>query len=102
MPADQKDLYEVLGVDRGADADAIKKAYRKLAMQYHPDRNSDADAAERFKEANRAYEVLSDAEKRARYDRYGHAGVDNGSGGPQGFEGFNNFEGFGDIFDQFF
>jgi molecular chaperone DnaJ len=103
MPAGQKDYYETLGVDRGASPQDIKKAYRKLAMEFHPDRNASPDAHERFKEVNRAYEVLSDADKRAAYDRYGHAGVDgNGGFGPQGFEGFSGFEGFGDIFDAFF
>lgn len=100
MPTGQRDYYEVLGVARTADGAEIKKAYRRLAMEYHPDRNPSDDAAERFKEVNRAYEVLSDADKRARYDRFGHAGVDGG--GPQGFEGFQTFEGFGDIFDAFF
>lgn len=101
MPTGQRDYYEVLGVERTADGAEIKKAYRRLAMEYHPDRNSSEDAAERFKEINRAYEVLSDADKRTRYDRFGHAGVD-GNGGPQGFDGFQTFEGFGDIFDAFF
>ncbi len=101
MATTQRDLYEVLGVGRSATAEELKKAYRKLAMQYHPDRNKEDDAAERFKEVNHAYEVLSDQGKRERYDRFGHAGVE-GSGGPQGFEGFSNFEGFGDIFDAFF
>ena len=100
MPASQRDLYDVLGVERHASADDLKRAYRRLAMEYHPDRNSGADAAERFKEVNRAYEVLSDAEKRAAYDRFGHTGVE-GTGGPSGFDGFA-FEGFGDIFDAFF
>lgn len=100
MPASQRDLYDVLGVERHASAEDLKRAYRRLAMEYHPDRNSGADAAERFKEVNRAYEVLSDAEKRAAYDRFGHAGVE-GTGGPSGFDGFA-FEGFGDIFDAFF
>jgi molecular chaperone DnaJ len=102
MATTQRDLYEVLGVGRSATADELKKAYRKLAMQFHPDRNKESDAADRFKEVNHAYEVLSDNAKRERYDRFGHAGVDGGAG-PQGFDGFsNNFEGFGDIFDAFF
>lgn len=103
MPTGQKDFYEALGVSRDASAQDLKKAFRRLAMDYHPDRNPSPDAAERFKEINRAYEVLSDPEKRSIYDRFGHAGVDGSAGaGPQGFEGFANFEGFGDIFDAFF
>jgi len=102
MAAQQRDLYDVLGVQRSASPDELKKAFRKLAMEYHPDRNQAADAAERFKEINHAYEVLSDPTKRSAYDRYGHAAVD-GSGSGQGFEGFGGgFEGFGDIFDAFF
>ena len=101
MPPAQRDFYEVLGLTRNASADEIKRAYRKLAMEYHPDRNASGDATERFKEINRAYEVLSDADKRVAYDRFGHAGVD-GAGGPAGFDGFSSFEGFGDIFDAFF
>ncbi len=101
MPPAQRDYYEVLGIARNSSADEIKRAYRKLAMEYHPDRNSSSDAAERFKEINRAYEVLSDGDKRSAYDRFGHAGVD-GAGGPAGFDGFQTFEGFGDIFDAFF
>ena len=101
MPPAQRDFYEVLGVARNASADEIKRSYRKLAMEYHPDRNSGEDAADRFKEINRAYEVLSDTDKRSAYDRFGHAGVD-GAGGPAGFDGFSSFEGFGDIFDAFF
>jgi molecular chaperone DnaJ len=85
-----RDYYEILGVDRGANGDAIKKAYRKLALKYHPDRNGGStDAEEKFKEATEAYEVLRDSEKRAAYDRFGHAGVKGGAGGPQGFGGFN-------------
>jgi molecular chaperone DnaJ len=102
MATTQRDLYEVLGVARSATADDLKKAYRRLAMQFHPDRNSAPDAADKFKEVNFAYEVLSDQAKRDRYDRFGHAGIDGAAGGPQGFEGFNNFDGFGDIFDAFF
>ena len=86
-----RDYYEILGVERGADGDGIKKAYRKLALQYHPDRNSGSkEAEEKFKEATEAYEVLRDADKRAAYDRYGHAGV-RGSGAGAGFGGGFNF-----------
>lgn len=105
-----RDYYEILGVLRTADGDTIKKAYRKLALQYHPDRNQGSpEAEEKFKEATEAYEILRDPDKRAAYDRYGHAGV-RGSGGGQGFGGFNfadaleifmrDFGGFGvgDIF----
>ena len=81
----KRDYYEILGVNKTASADEIKKAYRKVAMQYHPDRNpGDKTAEEKFKEAAEAYEILSDADKRAQYDRYGHAGVaGNGRGGLQ-------------------
>lgn len=102
MPTGQRDYYEVLGVSKDADGLELKKAYRKLAMEFHPDRNPSSDAAEKFKEINRAYEVLTDADMRARYDRFGHAGVEGNGAGPQGFDGFQNFEGFGDIFDAFF
>ncbi|MDP2719937.1 MAG: molecular chaperone DnaJ [Dehalococcoidia bacterium] len=94
----KKDYYEVLGVPRAASAEEIKKAFRRLAFQYHPDKNSDNGAEQKFKEINQAYEVLSDPDKRGRYDRFGDAG-DVGSG--RGFEGFE-FGGFGDIFDAFF
>ena len=81
----QRDYYEVLGVDRSASEDEIKKAYRKLAMRYHPDHNpGDAEAEQKFKEAAEAYDVLRDAEKRARYDRFGHAGLQGGAGGVGG------------------
>jgi molecular chaperone DnaJ len=109
----KRDYYEVLGVDRGASAEEIKKAYRKLAMQYHPDKNKgDAAAEEKFKEIGEAYAVLSNADKRARYDRFGHAGASaspgGGGGGPGGFEydlsdALRQFmEGgmFGDMFGQ--
>jgi molecular chaperone DnaJ len=95
----KRDYYEVLGLSRDASSEDIKKAFRKLAMQYHPDRNHDASASEKFKEINEAYEVLSDEDKRAAYDRYGHAGADNVFG--RGFEGFE-MGGFGDIFEAFF
>lgn len=95
----ERDLYDVLGVERGASDEAIKRAFRQRAMEYHPDRNDSEDAETRFKEVNAAYEVLSDPEKRSRYDRFGMAGI-NGNG--QGFAGHENFGGFGDIFDAFF
>lgn len=92
----KRDYYEILGVAKGASADEIKKAYRKVAMQFHPDRNpGDKAAEEKFKEAAEAYEVLSDADKRAQYDRFGHAGV---QGNGRGFGGSSNME---DIFSQF-
>ena len=76
-----RDYYEVLGVEKGTDAKTLKKAYRKLAMQYHPDRNpGDTSAEEKFKEISEAYAVLSDDEKRARYDQFGHAGLNNQGG----------------------
>jgi molecular chaperone DnaJ len=88
-----RDYYEILGVAKNADDDSIKKAYRKLALQFHPDRNGgDKDAEEKFKEATEAYEVLRDADKRAAYDRYGHAGVKAGAGGYGGFSGGFGFE----------
>ena len=97
--SDGRDYYEVLGVPRNASDGQIKKAFRKLAFQYHPDHCSDAGTEERFKEASEAYEVLSNAEKRASYDRYGRVINSDWPGG--GFEGFS-FGGFGDIFDAFF
>lgn len=105
--ADKRDYYEVLGVEKGAAAEDIKRAYRKLAGKYHPDRNpGDKTAEEKFKEVGEAYEVLSDSEKRARYDQYGFAGVDpsygGGPGGGAGFGGFGGFGDFGDIFSDFF
>ncbi len=101
--ATKKDYYEILGVSRDASVDEIKKAYRKLAKQHHPDVNEDKDgASERFKEACEAYAVLSDENKRSRYDTFGHSAFENG-GGFGGFEDFmDGFGGFGDIFDSFF
>ena len=107
--ADKRDYYEVLGVSKDASADDIKKAYRKMAMKYHPDRNpGDKEAEEKFKEVGEAYEVLSDADKKARYDQYGFAGVDPNFGagaggyGGAGFGGFGDFSDLGDIFGDFF
>jgi molecular chaperone DnaJ len=96
----KRDYYETLGVAKGAGVDEIKKAYRKVAMQYHPDRNpGDKAAEEKFKEAAEAYEILSDADKKSQYDRYGHAGVSGNGRGPGGFGGGGmNME---DIFSQF-
>jgi molecular chaperone DnaJ len=99
--ADKRDYYEVLDVPRDASKDDMKKAYRRLAREYHPDVNNDPNASERFKEINEAYEILSDDRMRATYDRFGHAGIQNGgSGGFGGFEG--GFGGVADIFEEFF
>lgn len=97
MPAD---YYETLGVSRGANDEEIRRAFRKKAMEFHPDRNRTPGAEDTFKEINEAYQVLSDQEKRSRYDRFGHAGVNGGSDRP--FDGFDPFGGFGDIFETFF
>ena len=102
----KRDYYEVLGVDRSASEGEIKRAFRKLAFQYHPDRNREDGAEEKFKEVNEAFEVLCDPDKRASYDRFGHAGAGFGQGFDQGFGGFRGFDdvfgGLGDIFDTFF
>lgn len=98
----KRDYYEVLGVEKNATEAELKKAFRRLAMKYHPDRNpGDAKAEEQFKEAKDAFEVLSDARKRAAYDQFGHAGVDAAAGGGAG-PGAEGFGGFGDIFDSVF
>ena len=110
MAENKRDYYEVLGVQKSASHDEIKKAYRKLAMKYHPDRNpDDKNAEEKFKEVGEAYEILSDDDKRARYDQFGFAGVDpnygagqGGAGFGGGFGGFGDFGDFGDIFGSFF
>ena len=106
MADNKRDYYEVLGVSKNATDDEIKKAYRILAKKYHPDLNpGDAEAEKKFKEANEAYEVLSDSDKRDKYDRFGHAAFDPASGGGSGFGGFGGFGGdfdFGDIFSSFF
>ncbi len=103
--AEKRDYYEVLGVDKNAGADDIKKAYRKLAMKYHPDRNpGDKEAEEKFKEANEAYEVLSNPDKKSRYDQFGHAGTDPNfnAGGFGGFGGGGFEDVFSDIFGNMF
>jgi len=107
MADNKRDYYEVLGLSKGASDDEIKKAYRKLAKQYHPDLNpGDAEAEKNFKEVNEAYSVLSDADKKAKYDQYGHAAFDPAAGGGSGFGGFGGFGGMdfdvGDIFSSFF
>ncbi|MCH7624638.1 MAG: molecular chaperone DnaJ [Chloroflexi bacterium] len=101
MTTSKRDYYDVLGVSRSASDEDIKKAFRKLAMEYHPDRNKRDGAEEKFKEINEAYQVLSDSKKRTAYDQFGHAGL-SGNGAGRGFEGYENFGGFGDIFDAFF
>lgn len=98
--ADKRDFYEVLGLGRDASDDEIKKAYRKLARQYHPDVNKASDAEAKFKEVKEAYDVLSDGQQRARYDQYGHIDPNQGMGG--GFGGGDFGGGLGDIFDMFF
>lgn len=104
MAEQKRDYYEVLGVDKGADEAAIKKAYRVLAKKYHPDMNpGDKEAEKKFKEASEAYAVLSDPDKRRQYDQFGHAAFDGGAGGAGGFGGFDfNGGDFGDIFGDIF
>ncbi len=101
--AEKRDYYQVLGVNKNASADELKAAYRQLAKKYHPDVNKDKSAEERFKEANEAYESLSDPKKREIYDQYGHAGLSQSAGGGQGSEGFGDINDiFGDFFDNVF
>src|SRR5256885_1309276 len=98
----KRDYYTTLGVNRDASDEDIKKAYRKLAMKHHPDRNPDKGSEEKFKEAKEAYEVLTDARKRQAYDQFGHAGVDPSAGfGAAGARGFGGAEGFGGFADAF-
>lgn len=97
-----RDYYEVLGISKSDTDEDIRRAFRKKAMEYHPDRNKNADAEAKFKEINEAYQVLSDTNKRAQYDRFGAAGVGSNGGFDRPFEGFDVFGGFGDIFDSFF
>jgi molecular chaperone DnaJ len=97
-----RDYYDILGVGRGVGEEDIRKAFRKKAMEFHPDRNKSPDAEDKFKEINEAYQVLSDSNKKARYDQFGKAGVGSNSGSGQPFDGADGFGGFGDIFDSFF
>lgn len=107
-----KDFYKILGVDKNASADEIKRAYRKLAMQYHPDRGGGKEAEDKFKEINEAYQILSDPQKRSQYDQFGSSAFSGGGfGGANGFQGFDfggfqgsgfGFGGLGDIFEDFF
>ena len=110
--SDKKDYYEVLGVEKNATDEEIKKAYRKMAKKYHPDANPDnkQEAEAKFKEVNEAYETLSDSQKRQMYDQFGHNGPQGGFGGgngyysysSSGFDGFGDFGDLGDIFSSFF
>src|SRR5881398_1755154 len=100
----KQDFYDILGVAKSADADELKRAYRKLAMQFHPDRNAgDNSAEQKFKDISEAYDVLKDDQKRAAYDRFGHAAFENGSRGPGDFGFAGGFSGgFADIFEEMF
>ena len=97
-----KDFYEALGVARTDNEEEIRRAFRKKAMEFHPDRNKSEGAEDKFKEINEAYQVLSDPKKRAQYDRFGRPGVGSNGGQDRPFDGFDVFGGFGDIFDSFF
>src|SRR5882672_11511229 len=99
----KRDYYEILGVWRDVGPDELKKAYRKLAHQFHPDKNPNNPEAEaQFKEASEAYAILSDPEHRAQYDRFGHAAFGSGAGGGDPFQAFDPFSSFGDLFAEFF
>src|SRR5215467_10507286 len=101
MASNKRDYYDILGVSRSASEDELKKAFRRLAKQYHPDANKEQGAEARFIEVNEAYEVLSDPQKRAAYDRYGHSGLGNGTNGA-GFSDFGGFNTINDLFETFF
>jgi molecular chaperone DnaJ len=101
MTTQKRDYYDILELAKDASDEDIKRAFRKKAMQYHPDRNKEPNAVDRFKEINEAYQVLSDTNQRARYDQFGHSGIEGRSAGG-GFDGYDNAGGFGDIFDAFF
>ncbi len=100
--ATTRDYYEILGLERGASDEDIKRSFRKLAQRWHPDVNTDPDADERFKEINEAYQVLSDPQRRQQYDMFGRAGVGGTGAGAEGYGPFGGFQGFGDIFEAFF
>ena len=101
MTTKKRDYYEILGVEKSASDEKIRKAFRKLALEFHPDRNKSPDASEKFKEISEAYQVLTDTDKRTKYDRFGHAGVDGQAGGFGGFGG-EGFSDIGDIFGDLF
>ncbi len=98
----KQDYYEILGISKEASEEDVRKSFRKKALEFHPDRNKDPGAEQKFKEVNEAYQILMDSEKRARYDRYGHAGLGPEAGFARDFEGFDIFGGLGDVFDSFF
>jgi molecular chaperone DnaJ len=100
--ATTRDYYQILGLERGASDEEIKRSFRKLAQRWHPDVNTDPEADERFKEINEAYQVLSDPQRRQQYDLFGRAGVGGTGAGAEGYGPFGGFQGFGDIFDAFF
>ena len=97
----KQDYYEILGISKEASEEDVRKSFRKKALEFHPDRNKDPGAEQKFKEVNEAYQILMDSEKRARYDRYGHAGLGPEAGFARDFEGFDIFGGLGDVFDSF-